>query len=489
MSPLINSLPLWLWLLFGLFAMFLARRPVHRAIYALARFSYRSLRLAAGALGTAEQTLLERNREVLLAAGRATAERHIEREFERIEGAMKRELAQYPTLHRRLCEQLTSIDEDYVRSAEVPPEPSNWARAIRSVSEIPAQDDSVVADVLETINHSMRKAESKALESYRESTRERHQLLKRMMPSWRAMLITLGRINKNVESVIRRAKALDLHMERYEEILQESDRSVRFLSASSMGRFLIASTALMVAVAGISVNFQLIARPVAEILGGNSFLGSFVVTDIVAYVLIFLQVSLGIMVMECLQVTRMFPAINTLSDNIRRRLNWAALALLLLFSMVEACLAFTRELLLQYDQLLAASAGEALPMMAGMGTYWPVSLTQMGLGFILPLILAFTAIPLEQFISSARTVIGTCLVLSLRLLCGGLRLLATSVMHTGILLNRFYDLVIFFPLWLQDVLLHYWKERANKGSGGKENTTENNERAGEELMAEPAVNG
>jgi len=488
-SPLIDSLPLWVWFLLGLCVLFLAREPAHRAVYALARFCSRWLRFAANTLGATEQRLLERNREVLLAAGKSTSERHIEREFERIEGMMKRELTQYPTLHRRLCEQLTTLDDDYVRSAEVPPEPSNWARAIRSVSEIPSQDDSVVADVLETINHSMRKAESKALESYRESTRERHQLLKRMLPSWRAMLTNLGRMNKNVESVIRRSKVLDSHMERYEEILQESDRSVRFLSASSFSRFLIATLALTVAVAGITVNFQLIARPVAEVLGTNTFLGSIVIADIVAYVLILLQISLGLVLMECLRVTRLFPAITALADNTRQRLMWVALILLLLFSAVEACLAFSRELLLHQDQLLVGNTAEGASLPVGMEMYWSITLAQMGLGFILPLILTFTAIPLEQFIVSARTVIGLFLVVSLRLLCGCLRLLATVVMHCGIVINRAYDLVIFLPLWLQGAFLRYLRERANRNNDKDDDPIADNKKVGENLVAEPAANG
>ena len=218
MTGIFQSLPPWLWFIIALVALFLARKPVHQGILALARFFHHFLRLGANAVGAAEARLQRRNREVLIAAGRAATERHIEREFDRIEGAMKKELAQYPALHRKLCEQLAAIDEDYVRSAEVPPEPSNWSRAIKAVAEIPAERDSIVGDVLETIHGSMRKAEAKAREAYRESVRERHQLLKRMMPAWRAILKSLGAVNKTVTGVQQRAKVVDGHMARYEEI-------------------------------------------------------------------------------------------------------------------------------------------------------------------------------------------------------------------------------------------------------------------------------
>ncbi|WHI45646.1 hypothetical protein [Microbulbifer sp. VAAF005] len=452
MSQLMQSLPLWLWGILGLIVLFLAREPVHRAVYAIARLGHRALRFVASNIDSAEQRLVERNREVLFAEGRDTAERQIEREFERIEQTVKRDLALYPTLHRKLCEQLSSLDEDYVRSAEIAPEPSNWARAIRAVSEIPGKEDPVVADVLDTINQSMRKAESKALESYRESTRERHQLLKRMLPSWRAMLSTLGRINKNVESVIRRAKALDGHMERYEEILQESDKSLHLLSSSSFSRFLTASLVLMVALAGAMVNFQLLAQPMAAVLGTEASLGGYSLASISAAVVIFLQVTVGLVIMECLQVTRMFPSVGSLGESTRRLLLGVALALLLILAGVGGNLAFSRELILQ-QQLL------------GSEQLWPIPLAQMGLGFVLPLILAFLAIPLEQFIRSARTVIGIGVGLSLRGMTLILRFLAMASLHLGVLVNRFYDIVIFVPLWLQAL---YVRQKQGTGSEAKE---------------------
>ncbi|AWF82609.1 hypothetical protein BTJ40_18340 [Microbulbifer sp. A4B17] len=457
MSQLIQSLPFWLWGILGLVILFLAREPVHRAVYALARLGHRALRFIASNIDSTEQRLVERNREVLFAEGRDAAERQIEREFERIEQTVQRDLALYPTLHRKLCEQLSSLDEDYVRSAEIAPEPSNWARAIRAVSEIPGKEDPLVADVLDTINQSMRKAESKALESYRESTRERHQLLKRMLPSWRAMLSTLGRINKNVESVIRRAKALDAHMERYEEILQETDKSLHLLSSSSFSRFLTASLVLMVALAGALVNFQLLAQPMVAVLGPDASLGGYSLANISAAVIIFLQVSVGLVIMECLQVTRMFPSLGSLGEGTRRSLLGVALALLVILAVVGGNLAFSRELILQ-QQLL------------GSEQLWPIPMAQMGLGFVLPLILAFLAIPLEQFIRSARTVIGIGVGLSLRGSTLVLRFLAMVSLHLGVLINRFYDIVIFIPLWLQGLYLRRKQEAGREDLESTEQT-------------------
>ena len=457
MTELFNSLPLWLWLVLGLVALFVARRPVHQGIFSLARFFHQALRLGANAVAGAELRLQQRNREVLLAAGSEAAERRVEREFERIEGTVKKELAQYPALHRRLCEQLTTLDEDYVRSAEVPPEPTNWAKAIKAVAEIPAKQDPVVGDVLETIHHSMRKAESKALEAYRESARERHQLLKRMMPHWRSMLTSLGRVNKSVDSVIRRAKAIDGHLERYEEIQEGGDRALRMLSSSSLSQFFISAFVLVIAVGGALLNFHLIARPMTEMVGGAGLIGSFQLADIFALVIILMQISIGIFLMECLQITRLFPAVGALNDKMRRHLMWAAFALLFLLATVEAGLAFMREILARQDLVVSAQL-KGVEAAAG---HWIIAAAQMGLGFVLPFALTFVAIPLESFIASARNVSGMLAAVFLRVLSVSLRLCGTASLRAGALLARLYDIVIFFPLWLESKYLE-WRATASE---------------------------
>ncbi|SDJ91948.1 hypothetical protein [Microbulbifer yueqingensis] len=441
MTEILDSLPLWLWFTLALLVLFVARQPVHQAISTLGRIAQQSLRLAAKAVSGAERRLQARNREVMLASGLEAAERSVEREFERIEATMKRELAQYPTLHRRLCEQLTAIDEDYVRSAEVPPEPSNWAKAIKAVCEIPATQDPVVGDVLEIIHHSMRKSEAKALEAYRESSKERHQLLKRMVPHWRSILKRLGRVNKNVESVIRRATALDGHMRRYEDIQQGSDRAVRRLSSSSLSQFFISAFVLVILAGGALVNFHLIARPLAELVGGGAAIGAYPLADTTAGVILLLQIGLGVFLLECLGVTRMVPALGSLGDVLRKRLAWAAGGLLLALACSEAGLAFTREVVIQGDLTdRAAAAGDIS---------WVSTTAQMLLGFVLPLVLAFTAVPLEGFVASARNVLGMLAALVLRSLSTILRLVGAVLLHCSDLLIRLYDIVIFLPLWLE----------------------------------------
>src|SRR5438477_10260746 len=111
---------------------------------------------------------------------------------------------------------------------------------------------------------------------------------------------------------------------------------------------------LGVATAGAAVNFTLIARPMAEMVGGTNFIGVFRTADIAALVIIMVEVSMGLFLMESLRITRLFPVIGALSDKMRVRMIGITFAILLLMASVEAGLAYMRELLLKDE--LATSA-------------------------------------------------------------------------------------------------------------------------------------
>jgi ABC-type antimicrobial peptide transport system permease subunit len=76
----------------------------------------------------------------------------------------------------------------------------------------------------------------------------------------------------------------------------------------------------------------------------------------------------------------------------------------------------------------------------------------MVLGFILPLALAFVAVPLESFIHSARTVGGALLVNLVSTLAFALRLLGNSVRQASRALVHAYDVLIVLPLMLEQVV-------------------------------------
>ena len=428
-------------------ALYFARDTAHLAIQTAAGALARGLRVAAHAVTRAQERLRARNREVLLAAGREAKERVVEREFVRVGDTVRKDLAGYPEMHRRLSESILRIEEDQRQAVEVPPEAPGWAQAVQVIAELDTKNSG--AQILADIHRSMVKAHGEAMHDYRKASAERHALLRRMLPDWRLIQETLGRVNKSVESVISRSLAIDRHMQEYESIVRGEDQAVAILSSSSIVYFFVSALILAVATAGTAVNFTLISRPMAEMVGGTNFIGAYRTADIAALVIIMVEISMGLFLMESLRITRLFPVIGALSDKMRVRMMMTTFAILLLMASIEAGLAYMREVLLQ-DELATSSLlrGEDAASMVN-AHLWITTAAQMGMGFVLPFALVFVAIPLETFVHSLRTVVGLIGIALLQALALLLRLLGNASRHLGSLAQRLYDLPLFVPLWIE----------------------------------------
>jgi hypothetical protein len=438
------------WIIIVAVALYLARSPAHRAIMSASEVLHYAMRIAAQSTHLAEEKLVQRNREVLLAAGREASERIIEREFDRIDATLRRDLSEYPALHRQLTEQIVSIDEDYKQSTEVPPALPGWVHAVETVAKIPSAGDPMVANILGDIHRSLVKAHDSALDQYRKSSRERHLLLKAMMPHWRKLLQVLGRVDKSVNSLIDRSRVIDRHMDEYEQITQRTDRAVRMLSSSSITQFFTAAFVLAIAIGGALINFHLIARPMSEMVGGTSEIMGFKTANIAALVIILVEIAMGLFLMESLRITRLFPVIGALDDKIRIRMVYITFGMLFSLASIEAGLAYMREILSQSDAALVAYLMESNQANAAASkSRWITTAAQMGMGFILPFALTFVAIALESFIHSLRTVLGITGVGLLRAVEFTLRLLGNISHYAGVMFVHVYDLLIFAPLWIE----------------------------------------
>ncbi len=362
-------------------------------------------------------------------------------------------MAEYPALQRQLSEVTTRIDEDYQQSSEVPPSPPGWTKAVAAVAKIPSSEDPMVVDILGGINESLMKAHERVINEYRNSTRERHGLLKNMAPEWRKLQQTLGQMGKHVDGLMERSKTIDRHMDEYEEIIKGSVQAERTLSSSSITQLFIAAFVLAIAIGGAMINYNLIARPMQEMVGGGSYLMGFKTANIAAMVIILVEVAMGLFLMESLRITRLFPTIGALDDKMRRRMIWASFIMLFTLASIEAGLAYMRELLSQDDAALVAGLLNGGQVLAADATSrWITTAAQMGMGFILPFALTFVAIPLETFIHSARTVMGIFSVGLLYALAGLLRITGNASRHVGQAVINLYDLFIFAPLWIEQRL-------------------------------------
>jgi hypothetical protein len=428
-------------------ALYFARDTAHQAIETAASALAHGLRVASHAVTRAQEHLAARNREVLLAAGREAKERIVEREFARVGDTVRKDLAGYPNMHRRLSEAIQRIEEDQDKAVEVPPAVPGWAEAVKVVADLDAHNAG--AEILADIHKSMVKAHAEAMNDYRRASSERHALLRRMMPDWRLIQETLGRVNKSVESVIDRSQVIDRHMGEYVTIVRGEDRAVSVLSSSSIVYFFISALVLAVATAGTAVNFTLIARPMAEMVGGTNFIGAFRTADIAALVIIMVEISMGLFLMESLRITRLFPVIGALSDKMRVRMIITTFVILLLMACIEAGLAYMREVLLLDEMATnALLRGDEAGSIVN-AHLWITTAAQMGMGFVLPFALVFVAIPLETFVHSLRTMVGLIGIAVLQALALLLRLLGNASRHFGALAQRAYDLPLFVPLWIE----------------------------------------
>ena len=125
---------------------------------------------------------------------------------------------------------------------------------------------------------------------------------------------------------------------------------------SAFTQFAISLLVMVVAAGGAFINFKLIALPMSEMVGAGDYITSSLRTsEVAALVIIFVEASMGLFLMEALRITHLFPRIANLNDRMRRRMMWIALTLLVTLAGVEAALALMRDMLIADKQALLQS--------------------------------------------------------------------------------------------------------------------------------------
>ena len=401
------ALSVFVLVLAAMLFLYAARRPVHELLRALGGLIGAPLRLGARWLVSTAHDMKERNRAVLLAHGRAEVGQRIEREFERLGAVVRRDLQGYPTLQRKLLDEITRIEEDYKKCGEVPPPPPDWVEAVTAMANVKTGGGEMVQRILEEIKTSIARIHDKAIGEYRRSYETRHKILEGFMPFWRSVDRNMTEVNRKLGDLQESAKGVDALMAKFEAINAKTDKAEHALTVSAFTQFAIALLVMAVAAGGAFINYKLIALPMSEMVGAGDYLtASLRTSEVAALVIIFVEASMGLFLMEALRITHLFPRIATLNDVMRRRMMWIALVLLVTLAGVEAALALMRDMLIADKQALLQSLASAhAPVTDGWLGAIPTA-GQMLLGFILPFALAFVAVPLESFINTARTVGG-----------------------------------------------------------------------------------
>ena len=446
--------PQYIVLLIVLIVVFLyfARKPVHIALFRVSRLATAVLRLQAKALQRVILNLKERNREVLLEMGKGQVERTLNRDFHRVNDIVKNDLGNYPELQKAISILVTRLEEDYHKSAETSPPSPDWIEAIEAIVNLKEaqKGNPVIVKVLEDLYSSLELQQKKTLDTYRDSVSTRHKLLHVMMPHWRKLNNAVERVGGSMKNLVIQAEEIDRNMDQYREINAGSDKAVRMLKASSFRSFIASSVFMALFALVIFVNFHLIALPMSEMVGSGSRIGGFTIAEVAALMLVLVEVAIGMLLMEVLYITKMFPAFGTLDDRKRKILMYVFIVLVFSFASIEAGLAFMREQIAEDNAALLGLliGGEAVAAESSIPTNIPAA-AQMLVGFVLPFVLIFVAIPFEHFLESSRILLGSIVVQLLHFVIILLRLIATMIRYITDIILAFYDIIVSIPLWIE----------------------------------------
>jgi hypothetical protein len=262
---------------------------------------------------------------------------------------------------------------------------------------------------------------------------------------------TLSRVETAVTGIFERSRHLDDLMKGYRAIASKSDAAERALATSSLTQFVTSALVLVIALLGGFINFQLIALPMSEMVGATSRIGSMPTSDVAALVIILIEITMGLFLMESLRITRLFPVIGRLERRSRIRMAWATFAILFVLAGIEASLAYMRDMLaadrIALTQTLAGGVVQRPEFM------WIPSIGQMVMGFILPFALTFVAIPLESFVHTGRIVLAQMTAGMLRFVAFIVLLVGFSAEHVGKAVKDVYDMVVFLPLKVEELIV------------------------------------
>ena len=445
--------------------LYAARKPMHGVIHSVCALLSQSTRFIARWLFLCADNLKLRNQSVLLAHGQENQVTVIEREFERVGNMVRKDMQEFPALQRRMMEEATRIEEDYRKCGEIPPPPPEWVSALQSVAKIKTGGD-IPRKLLEDINKSIQKIHDQTVAEFRRSYEERHKILQAMQPSWRSLEKMAGEMDKKMLTLQTDAKQIDGHMGKLQDIKAKDNKTEHALTVSGFVQLAISSLVMVIALGGAFINYKLIALPMSEMVGASDYItNSLKTSDVAALVIILMEASMGLFLLESLRITQLFPRIASMDDRMRQRLMYASLIFLVILAAIESSLALMRDILVADKVSLMRDLASAAPAGSdGLLTSIPM-IGQMIMGFVLPFALAFVAIPLESAVYSMRTVLGVFLVQALR----GLGFL---LRFTGLLLKRLpkvlelaYDVLIVIPL-----MIERWVVGMRAGSRGAGNT-------------------
>ena len=445
--------------------LYLARTPLHLALDSLDEGIAGGLKKIADWIKTVVLKMQEKNRKVLLESNIAESEQKIAQEFKRVEASYTKYLADYPALHLKLDENITSIDADFKECGQVVPEAPGWNDAVESIASIKgsASGDRVIEKMLKELHKSAIDGEKSAIAEMQKISSKRHKILSSMAPVWKKIQKAVSEVDTKVSLVLETSGKIEKYMQEYEKVRDGGEDTIDMLSSKATKLFIFSIIVITVAGFGAFVNFQLIALPMSELVPAGTRVLGMHVSDISALVIVTLEVVLGIFLMEALGVTNIFPQIAGLTLGKRRMLLYAALLGIFFLASVEAALAILREHITATNAATTQALAGSVSTTAGVEGSKITVIGQATLGFTLPWILAMVAVPLEMLIESSQHVLSKLIIFVVKLvgyLVGVIGHLLNTLMKTIV---HIYDAYIIIPTQIGN-LFKSKSQPANNGS-------------------------
>lgn len=426
---------------------YLARPAFHKVLRASLRLLRQPLQLAARFLRVTAQDMQTRNQALLKAEGRAEAGLKVEREWARLDEIVHRDIQGFPALQTELLQQIAQWEAEFKQSAEVPQASADWVKALAAMSRLKPGDDPMVERLQEGLRVAVEKAHRETLRHHQKATAARHRALARAQPLWPVVSRTLERVDAHFARLAEQALMIDSAIERYQALSQEERRWDRALVSSAFVRLLAAGFVLVVACGGALMNLHLIAGPLGALGVGTGFVvAGLRAPDTAALALVAIEVVAGLVLCDALGITHIFGAVTRVSPSARRGLIAVALSLLVLLAGLEATLAYAEESAVR--AVTSGGGATALPT-----PLWQ-TLAESLLALVLPVVMAFVAIPLEAFLHALRAVTGLLVETAVRVLALCLRITVRLVAAVGDTVSVTYDLIVFPLLLLERFFLH-----------------------------------
>jgi len=444
-KPLLSLLAVYL---IVAFVLWMARAQVERLLRALLVGAANLLRLAMRWLQLQAGALSARADELAVEYFLSELETKAQREYEKIEAIVHRDLAKYPELNQLVADKADDFDRLY-RAAQEPvlPKRPDYAELARAIGA----DEGASGRRLHRV---FKRSFAKHLRAAKKEARRRVRRLGKLRRPVRKMQKALHRAASAFEKLNAAVARIDDLMSKLVAYQQDRELALRAANHSVLTRFFVGLFFLVLTIGGSIVNFMLIQRPMAEMVGGG-LIGGFSVSQFAALVIVSVELAAGVIFMEAWGLSHLLPFFQSLEPERRRMVMLLSGGLLVAMAGVEAGLAILREHLIAQDALVRAElagggelAGEVAEQLF---SSLPVAV-QATMGFVLPLILAFAAIPLDILFHTGRIVAQRVLAVLCWLCAGVLRIGAHLMRFFARTLHSFYELLIFPILFLERVV-------------------------------------